>query len=243
VTRIRRVAPALVLLLLPVFAGCFHVSVRSPASDRGPSKEKVTTYHIFYGLTSSEVSAPECQNGIAKLTYYHPWWSILFLTPCTAGLVGATVISYRCADLAAAPAPAVASAPGPETSPAIPAAVPAPPASFSESAPAPRDVIDLPEGVDAAQAWQRIQTALSKSFTLQNKDGIVEGEWSAAFATGDLEGRYRVRVRVQQSPDKKKIAVSTQAQWLDSQQAWKSGADSEVQKAIVGQVRDALKNP
>ena len=88
----RLAAAALSIALL---SGCFTTRVSTSAAPRGGLPTERTNFHFIYGLTSADVPAIECPNGIAQLDQQMPWWNI-FLGGITFGLVGATTTKYTC---------------------------------------------------------------------------------------------------------------------------------------------------
>ena len=88
----RLAAAALSFALL---SGCYTTRVSTSATPRAGASTERTNFHFIYGLTSVDVPAVECPNGIAQIEQQMPWWSI-FLSGVTFGIVGATSTKYTC---------------------------------------------------------------------------------------------------------------------------------------------------
>jgi hypothetical protein len=89
----RAVASAVLLLTL---TGCFRMSVRSGAPREG-SPEEQTGSSLVYGLTTSNVAAAECRNGLSRVDVYWPWWSP-FVYVVTFGIVAPLRTEYVCSE-------------------------------------------------------------------------------------------------------------------------------------------------
>jgi hypothetical protein len=93
----RKLGPTFILLLLvPLFSGCYKVSARSGALPH-PGPEKTTGVHLIVGLTTVNVVASECAHGFSRIETKRPWWDMVLLTPLTLGLVSASSVKYQCA--------------------------------------------------------------------------------------------------------------------------------------------------
>jgi hypothetical protein len=85
-------------LALLLSSGCYSVSVRAGTLPDGRRPESRLNWHFVYGLTGSDVSAPECRYGIAKTNTHLPWWSVALLSPLTLGLVATSATEYECSE-------------------------------------------------------------------------------------------------------------------------------------------------
>lgn len=85
------VALALVIVLL---AGCFGGAVSS-AAGKGTTESRIGV-SLFWGLTTTRTQAVECQNGLAEVEVYWPWWSAMFISPLTAGIITPIKKVYTC---------------------------------------------------------------------------------------------------------------------------------------------------
>lgn len=84
------------VLLIAVFAsGCFGTRIRSGAARSNVTEEELG-FSLFWGLTQSDTTAPECQFGMAETESWLPWyWG--FLYTITIGIVTPVKKKYTCA--------------------------------------------------------------------------------------------------------------------------------------------------
>jgi len=98
------------VVLVGLLPGCFRMSVRSGAPREGLPVQRMGST-LVYGLTTSNVAAPECQHGLSRVDVYWPWWGPLVYV-VSFGLVAPLRTEYVCAEAqGAAPAPAPDSIP------------------------------------------------------------------------------------------------------------------------------------
>jgi len=100
-----RMAAALTSLVL--LSGCYTTRITTSATPRGGTMPtERTNWHFINGLTSADVVAIDCPNGIAQIEQQIPVWSMILLG-FTGSIVGATTTKYSCVAGPAQAAPAV----------------------------------------------------------------------------------------------------------------------------------------
>ncbi|WP_241759428.1 hypothetical protein [Pyxidicoccus parkwayensis] len=84
-------------VMLVSLTGCFRMSVRSGAPRSGDDVEEQTGVSLAYGLTTSNVAAAECPNGLSRVDVYWPVWGpiVYFFT---LGIVAPLRAEYVCAE-------------------------------------------------------------------------------------------------------------------------------------------------
>ncbi|MCP3101615.1 hypothetical protein LZ198_22315 [Myxococcus sp. K15C18031901] len=100
------------IVVVGTLPGCFRMSVRSGAPREGLPVQRMGST-LVYGLTTSNVAAPECQHGLSRVDVYWPWWSPLVYM-ATFGIVTPLRAEYVCAEAASA-----AQAPVPDSIPPL----------------------------------------------------------------------------------------------------------------------------
>lgn len=95
--------------------------------------------------------------------------------------------------------------------------------------------IEIREGMSYEQAWQEVVDVLAKKFELEmisREGGYVRTSWIYTWwKKGELTEKYRVRAIVKFSPDRKKIDVKTEANYLEKS-GWIVGTDTRLLQTV-----------
>lgn len=95
--------------------------------------------------------------------------------------------------------------------------------------------VELREGISYEEAWQEVVDVLAKKFELEmisREGGYVRTTWIHTWwKVGELTENYRVRAIVKFSPDKKRVDLKTEANYLEDN-VWVLGTDTRLLQTV-----------
>ncbi len=107
------------------------------------------------------------------------------------------------------------------------------PRSFSRTQTPSWSTIEIRKGLDYDQAWDTVLDIIIKNFALDivmREEGYIRTGWLYTWS-GAYLSHYRVRVSLKFSPDRKKLQVRPEAQFLAGKN-WSVGTDTRLVSTI-----------
>jgi len=109
---------------------------------------------------------------------------------------------------------------------------PAMPKSFIKTSQPSWTTIELREGLEYDQAWDTVLDLIIKQFDIDKvvkDEGYILTDWTNSWS-GDYLKYYRVRTTVKFSPDRTKVQLKPEAQFLtdEGKDSWVIGSDARL---------------
>lgn len=95
--------------------------------------------------------------------------------------------------------------------------------------------IELKAGLSYEDAWPQVVDVLARKFELEmisKEGGYLRTSWIYTWWTGYVTANYRVRAVVKFSPDRKKVDIKTEANYLTRGRQWVVGTDTRLLKTV-----------